>query len=517
MVRELGRVDIVCSVLADAGWVFRLYGEKPCEKGPIVVSDSPVATTTKDDGSSALSRGQTVLMVAALALCVMSFMLNATMIGPAIRDINTHLGPRAYASMSAYFYLSGAIANVVLIRWSDFIGRKRALVGILLLLCVGTLLCILGTSLPVVMVGRVLQGGSNISYGLAFLIMRERLSGPAFGICCGVISAINAGVAGVDALLGGVLVDRFGYRSIFVVTLAIGIGAVALVWQAVPADGRGRTSPGRMDWAGAVLIALAVAGLNLYVSNGEHIGWSSPLMLGCIVATIAAFVGFGVVEKRVAQPLVQIDEMASRYAWPLIAVTILVFGSFMVVLSLIIPSIAENDHIGFGANGVATALLFITPGSLASLIAAPLVGRLAAKIGFVTVLRAGLVAGVAVTALLAVFALDKEMVIVLMAVFGVMLAVALTPLSALGVLQAPEDEPGSLPGISNASYGIGGSLGFAWAGTIVGEGTKAGYQSALWLCAGIGIVAVAGSLILKPRPAASPADTSIAGQATQSA
>ena len=52
-------------------------------------------------------------------------------------------------------------------------------------------------------------------------------------------------------------------------------------------------------------------------------------------------------------------------------------------------------------------------------------------------------------------------------------------LTVLGVTQAPEDEPGSLPGIGNAAFGIGGSLGFAWAGTIVAQGTKAGYQTAL--------------------------------------
>ncbi|MCW2664143.1 MAG: transporter [Mycobacterium sp.] len=492
---------------------FGLDGESQA-RGAIVVSESPEATTTKDDGISSLSRGQTVFMVAALALSVMSFMLNATMLGPAIRDINTHLGPHAYASMSAYFYLAGAIANVVLIRWSDFIGRKRVLVGILFLVCIGTLLCILGTSLPVVMVGRVLQGCANITYGLAFLIMREHLSGPAFGVCCGVISAINAGVAGVDALLAGFMVNHFGYRSIFVLTLVVGIVAAALCWLAVPADERDRTSSGRMDWGGAVLIALTVAGLNLYFSNGDRMGWASPLMLVCIATAIAACVGLVMVEKRMATPLIHIDQMGTRYAWPLIAVTILVFGSFMVVLSYIIPSIAENDRIGFAASGQLTALLFITPGALAQLVVAPPIGRLAAKIGYATVLRAGLVAAVAVTALLAVFALDKVVVIVLMAVFGVSLAVALTPMSALGVLQAPEDEPGSLPGISNASYGIGGSLGFAWAGMVVAEGTQASYHSALWICVGIGVVAVMASLVLKPRPAASPANHPVASGST---
>jgi len=480
---------------------------KAMGEGGIVASENPAATTTKSNGAESLSRNQTAFLVAALALGVMSFMLNATMLGPAIRDINTHLGPHAYASMSAYFYLAGAICNVVLIRWSDYIGRKRVLLGILILLCIGTLLCLVGTSLPVVVVGRILQGGSNITFGLAYLIMRERLSGPVFGVCCGVISAINAGVAGVDALLAGFMVDHFGYRSIFVLTLVIGVAAVALARKAVPADKRGGAASGRMDWVGSTLIALTVAGINLFFSNGGHMGWTSPIVVGCIAAALIAFVALIMAEKRVTQPLIHIDQLRSRYAWPLIAVTILCFASFMVVLGLVIPSIAQDDHVGFGANGQMTALLFLTPGALVQLIVAPLVGRLAAQIGFVTVLRAGLVGLLAVTALLAVFALNKSMVIPLMAVFGAFMGVTLTPLAALGVIQAPEDEPGSLPGISNASFGIGGSLGFAWAGPIVAQGTKAGFESALWICAGIGVVALATSLILKPRPpAASPAD-----------
>jgi len=67
----------------------------------------------------------------------------------------------------------------------------------------------------------------------------------------------------------------------------------------------------------------------------------------------------------------------------------------------------------------------------------------------------------------------------------------------------PEDEPGSLPGICNASFGIGGSLGFTWAGTVIGEGTRASYHAALWVAVVIGVAAFASSLILKPRTAKS--------------
>ncbi len=447
-----------------------------------------------------LTRGQTVFMVAALVLSVVSFMLNATMLSPAIRDINTHLGPNAFGPISSYFYLAGAIGNVVLIRWSDYIGRKRVLIGVLVLLCVGTLLCVVATSLPLMVTGRVMQGASNVTFGLSYLIMRERLTAAVFGICCGVLSAVNGGVAGTDALLAGYLVDHFGYRSIFELTMVIGLLAVALGWKALPADEIDHSDSRRMDWVGAVLIAVVVAGINLCLGNGENQGWTSTFVLGCLVAAVVAFVAFVVVENRVAEPLVHIDQLRSRYAWPLIVVTILCFSSFMVVLSFIIPSLAQNRSVGFNANGMRTALLFITPSALVQLIVAPLIGRLAVRIGFVTVLRAGIIAALAVVSLLAAFGLDRNMVILLMFGFGAAMGVTLTPLAALGVVQAPEDEPGSLPGICNAAFGIGGSLGFTWAGTIVGEGTRSSYQSALWVAVAIGAVALVTSLILKPRP-----------------
>jgi hypothetical protein len=91
------------------------------------------------------------------------------------------------------------------------------------------------------------------------------------------------------------------------------------------------------------------------------------------------------------------------------------------------------------------------------------------------------------------------MVIHMMIGFGAAMDVTLTPLAALGVIQAPEDEPGSLPGICNPAFGIGGSLGFTWAGAIVGSGTKASYHSALWIAVGIGVVALATSMVLRPR------------------
>ena len=450
--------------------------------------------------TDSLSRRQIILLVAALVFSLMSFSLNATMLAPAVRDINQTLGPGAFVAMSTPFYLAGAIANVVLIRWSDYIGRKRVLIGIVIVMCIGTVLC-LSTSLPIVVVGRFLQGASNITYGLAFLILRARLSGATFGVCCGVMASINGGVAGGDAFLAGIMTDAFGYRSIFVLILVVGLIAVAFVWKWVPVDESDSRSDGRMDWVGAVFIALTVGGITMFLSDGGHAGWTSTPALVYLAVTVVAAIALGVTDNRVEHPLIGLKHLRSREAWPLIVVTILVMGSFMVVLGYIVPSMSEDPDSGFGLNATTTALLFLTPGAVVQVLTSPFVGRLAVRIGFVTVMRAGIVASIVVIALTAVFADHKYAVVALMAVFGFTChAVILTPLSSLGVLQASDEAPGALPGIANASYGMGFTLGFAWAGPIVGSGTDSTFQHAFWIAAGIGVAALVFSLILRPKP-----------------
>jgi hypothetical protein len=94
-----------------------------------------------------------------------------------------------------------------------------------------------------------------------------------------------------------------------------------------------------------------------------------------------------------------------------------------------------------------------------------------------------------ITALVAIFTPEKNWAILLIPVLGFAYA---------GVAGTA---PGSLPGLSNGAFGIGSSLGFAWAGPVVGQGTVAGFHSTLWISFAIWPVALGMSLVLKPRPA----------------
>ncbi|MFT4128136.1 MAG: MFS transporter [Gordonia sp. (in: high G+C Gram-positive bacteria)] len=463
---------------------------------------NPPPVAAADGGATAeMSRGKMILMVAALVGAVISFQLNASMLVPAIGEITEALGENAYTAMGNYFFLSGAIVSVIFVRWSDFVGRKNVLIGIMIVTVIGTVVCVFATSLPLMVIGRILQGGSVISFGLAYLIFKEHLHGSAFGACVGIVSAINGGVAGVDSLLGGVMADHLGYRSIFVLILVVGVLSILFAVYAVPGRRPGSGDVGRMDWTGGVLMGVVAAGINLFLTQGGTHGWLSGPALLWVAVSVAAFVIFLVVESRLQNPLIAVNHLRSRMCWPVVTSVTLALSAFYVVLNFIVPSIAENSEVGFALSGTAMALIFLTPAALIGLGTAPFAGRLAVRTSFVFTLRAGLVATLIVTAATAIFALDKWAVFALMIVLGITYnGLMLTSASGMGVVQAPDEAPGSLPGISNACFGIGASIGFAWAGPIVGPGTADGYHTGLWVCVVIGLFALASSFILRPKP-----------------
>jgi MFS family permease len=99
-------------------------------------------TTRGGVHAAALVRGpRAAALVATLTLGALSYQVNATMVTPVLPEIASAMKESiAHVSqVSSLFFLAGAIAGVVLGRWSDFVGRRRALILVLLVLGVGTL------------------------------------------------------------------------------------------------------------------------------------------------------------------------------------------------------------------------------------------------------------------------------------------------------------------------------------------------------------------------------------------
>ncbi|GAA2585895.1 MFS transporter [Microbacterium binotii] len=435
-----------------------------------------------------------------LILGVLSYQLNSSMLNPALPDMAERLGVSvdAVSQVVSLFFLAGAVGGVVLTRWSDYVDRRRMFVMVLSVLAIGTLVCIFATNLPMLLVGRVLQGATAAAFPLAYIILNENLSRQAFGTAMGVVTAVNGGVGGVDAYAGGLFSDTWGYRSIFMVIFLFGIVGLVAIATVVPRDGAPRSS-GTMDWWGAVTFSVGLIGLTYYVSEGSAQGWLAPSSLAYLALTIVGFVAFWIVEKRVSSPLVAVEHLKSRRVWPVMATTVLSLSGVFAVINFTLIILTQNDEVGVGMSASRSALLVLLPPALIGVAAAPAAGWLAARYGWLRILRTGLLICTAAIAGVTVFPTSLPVIIIAVVLFGIAYyGLTLTTINGLGVLQSPKNEPGILPGLNGAMFGIGASLGITFVAPYVGQETTGGFTTALMISLGITILAFVASLLIRP-------------------
>src|SRR6185503_16458493 len=105
-------------------------------------------------------------------------------------------------------------------------------------------------------------------------------------------------------LLGGVLVDHVGWRSIFWINVPVALAAIGLTARFVP-ESRAPT-PRRFDPIGQILVAIMLAGLVSALIEGPAIGWTAPLVIAGFCAAAAALAALVPYELRRKQPLLEL-------------------------------------------------------------------------------------------------------------------------------------------------------------------------------------------------------------------
>jgi predicted MFS family arabinose efflux permease len=378
------------------------------------------------------------------------------------------------------FFLVGGIAGIVLTRYSDIAGRRKVLIYSLVAMCAGTVVAMLAPNVAILCLGRVLQGASGSVYQIVYLILRDILTPTQFGPALGLVTAISGGVAGADQFLGGMLSDHWGFRSIFFVILVIGIIAIALTMLHVPESTA--DSPGSMDWPGAAALSAALIFVNVGVARGGSHGWASLASASLLTAALAFFLAFWFIEKRRAHPLISAAHLKSRQIWPIVATTLATLTGIFAAINFTIVVFSQDHRVGYGMSAAASALMFLSPAAAIGLLAAPITGWLAPRVGWRLIMWSGLSLSIAAL-LVATLLLDHKWIV--FAAFGLLgvfyNGLALTTINGLGVILSPADAPGALPGLNGACFQIGAGLGIALVAPVVASGTYAAYQEAMWI------------------------------------
>ncbi|GAA0473063.1 MULTISPECIES: MFS transporter [Tatumella] len=451
--------------------------------------------------SGGLEGKNAALLVSALMLAILAFQLNCSMLSPALPEMAKQLNVSMtdISAVSSLFFLSGSICGVVLSRFSDFIGRRRMLIAVMVICSVGTLISAFTHDYYTMLAGRVLQGASSATFQLSYLLLHQRISRRLFGTAIGVITAVNGGVGGIDGYIGGLLSDAYGYQSIFLITLAVCVVALVAISLLIPRDEPG-VAEGKMDWPGAVILSFSIIFINICLDKGSSAGWLSQQTLLYLLLFVAAIVLFWFIEKRRAIPLVPVEHFFTRQFWPVIATTILILAGVFSVLGFAVIIISQDTHAGLGMSAARSSLLFLTPPALMGFLSAPPSGWLAGKAGWIKTFRTGLVLCLVLMVVITLNPVNKPVLIVSLLLLGITYyGVVLSCISGLSVLLSPKEAPSSLTAVNGASFGLGAGLGIGLIAASVGSGTLEGFRHGLMISTGLTALAVISGFMVKMR------------------
>jgi predicted MFS family arabinose efflux permease len=417
------------------------------------------------------------LLVAVLALGTTALSLMQSLVVPLLPAIGAQLGVSTNAAgwVLTANLLAAAIATPVLGRLGDVWGERPVALGVLAAMSVGTLLALVTTSLPLLLVARVLQGASYGLFPLAISVLRRELPPARLDVAMSVVSSTLA-VGGVVGLVAAGVLTRDGgdyHRPFWIglVVCLVTLGATAAVLPRRPARGSGR-----VDWTGAAVLAAGLVLLLLPVSQGNAWGWTSPGTLGCLAGAALVLPGWVQLQRRRAQPLVRPGLLADpRVVVPNVAGLLTgvgLFASFLVVLQYVQTPPAAAGY-GFGASVLEAAVVYLLPGGVAGVLLGPVAGRIVARVGALTTLRAGAVCGLAGFGLFAVLRDTPAQVVAAGLLTQLWVTVAYAALPALVVAAVRPEETGVANALNSIARSVGQAVGSTVTVAVLAAGTGA--------------------------------------------
>ena len=458
---------------------------------------------------SATKRSTAAVMTALLVACF-AFQLNASMLSPALRLMAKELKTTddVIGLTQTVFFTAAALFSLFLPRLGDMIGRRKLLTGMMALTAVGCALSALAGmtgSVALLFVGRVIQGVAGPTVPVCLIMLRVAVPDPKrYGTLLGVITAVNGGIAGVDALAGGWLAQNFGFGSVFW-TMAV-IAVLAAVAVAFLTDESLVPGDHRMDWSGTIALVVAVGALlTIFNELAKLSNANFWLVAGLFLLAALSAVAFWLQEDRTSQPLVATVYLKSRSTWALLLTTTLTMTGVFAVMNGLVPGLAQDTDYGPGLSPDVVSFWTLTPYAIAGLLMGPVSGTLAGRFGYRKVLRVGLLG--TVIGLGAIFVISPSATPVLLLAVNVFVGITYAGMSnimlnGLGVVLSPSDNPGYLPGLNAGAFNLGAGISFAILPAVsvaLGNGLG-GFQGAV--ITGLVLLALAfASSLLIPAPA----------------
>ncbi len=382
-----------------------------------------------------------------------------------------------------------ALATVLVMPLTAFLGRlfgqKRVYLSCLILFVIGSALCGMARSLPMLVAFRVIQGfGAGALQPTEQAILRQTFPPKEQGMAMALFGmAVMVGPA-IGPTLGGYIVDHYTWPWIFYINVPVGVLAVFMVTNFVhePEDIKeaNRAAAERqrknMDWAGIALLSVGLCALQYALEEGNKDDWfASPVIDTCFVVALLSLAFFVVRELTAPVPAVDV----SLFKDPVFASGTIIGGimfSMLMSLTFLLP-VFMQEVLGFTAMQSGLALM---PRTLVMIAVTPFVGRLYNKVPPRIFVGLGVVMFCISAYQMSHYTLDTSSAGVISTLIfqGIAFSCLFVPLTTVALSSIPRNKLADATGSNSLIRQIGGSVGLAIFATLLTR-TQVGARAGL--------------------------------------
>ncbi|WP_328871236.1 MFS transporter [Streptomyces sp. NBC_00287] len=442
-----------------------------------------------------------------LAICCMSLLivsLDNTVLNVALPAMQQDLHASTAGLQWTIDAYTLVLASLLMLAGStaDRIGRKRVFMVGLVVFTIGSALCSMAPNLDALIAFRMVQavGGSMLNPVAMSIITNTFTDSRERARAIGVWGAVVGISMAAGPLVGGLLVDSIGWRSIFWVNLPVGVAALLLTLRYVPESRAPKAR--RTDPVGQVLVIVLFGSLTYAIIEAPN---SLPEIVPYALLAVLALAGLLRYEPRRTEPLIDLRFFRSA---PFSGATVIAISAFAALGGFLFLSTLYLQNVrGLSALH---AGLWMLPMAVPTFLCAPLSGRLVGNRGPRIPL---LIAGVAMTTSAALFALfDAETsnttLFLGYALFGIGFGFVNAPITNTAVSGMPRAQAGVAAAVASTSRQLGQTLGVAVVGAVLAAGVgTSSYRNAFvsaavpgwWILTGCGLtVLLLGALTTGP-------------------
>ncbi len=416
--------------------------------------------------------------IIALAVTLATFMevLDTSIANVALPHISGSLS--AGQDESTWVLTSYLVSNAIVLPlsgWlSSIVGRKRFYMGCVALFTISSFLCGFATSLPMLIVFRILQGaGGGGLQPSEQAILADTFSPAKRGMAFAVYGIAVVMAPAIGPTLGGWITDNFSWRWIFFVNIPVGILSLILTSRLIqdpPYLKRRKLSETKIDYIGLGFVALGLGTLQIVLDKGQREDWFEShfiLVLALVSAASLIFVVWW--EWRHKDPIIDLHLYKNR---TFAASNFLMFmlGFALLGSTLLLPLFMQT-LLGYSAELSGKAL---SPGGFTIMLIMPIVGFMLSRYDARKMMVFGLVALSLSLFHMATFNLQIDFRTAMLArvyqAFG--LAFLFVPINTAAYAFLPREKNNAASGLMNLARNIGGSVGISFVTTMLDRRTQ---------------------------------------------